>query len=399
MKISQRALQISPSLTLALTAKSKKLKEEGVDVVSFGAGEPDFNTPSYIIESAKRALDEGKTKYTPASGTVEIKKAICDKLQKDNHLTYAPENIVVSNGAKHSLANVFMAIVEEGDEVIVPTPYWLTYPELITLAGGKPIFVETKEENGFKITADELRRAITHKTVALVLNNPNNPTGAVYSKEEIYALAKVVEESGITVVSDEIYEMLNYTGKEIVSIASYSEKVKAQTIIVNGVSKSYAMTGWRIGFIACEAKVAKAISNMQSHMTSNPNSIAQVATVTAYCSSEGEKFLETMLASFSSRRALIMEKLTENGFEFIRPDGAFYALVKVSQLFGKKYNGKQINTAHELASTLLDEKAVTVIPCESFGASEYVRLSYAISEDDIVKGVDRMGEFAKAMED
>ncbi len=399
MKISHRALQISPSLTLALTAKAKKLKEEGVDVVSFGAGEPDFNTPRYIIDAAKKALDEGKTKYTPASGTAEIKKVICQKLKKDNGLNYAPENIVVSNGAKHSLANLFMAIVEEGDEVIVPTPFWLTYPELITLAGGSPVYVETKAENGFKITAEELKRAITPKTVALVLNNPNNPTGAVYSKEEIYALAKVVEESGIAVVSDEIYEMLNYTGEEIVSIASYSDKVKEQTIIVNGVSKSYAMTGWRIGFIAAPSAVAKAIGNMQSHMTSNPNSIAQSATEEAYRSEEGEKFLKTMLASFSKRRELIMKSLDENGFEYIRPEGAFYALVKVSPLFGKKYDGKKINTAHEFAATLLDKKAVTVIPCESFGASEYVRLSYAISEEDIVKGVNRMGEFAKEMED
>jgi aspartate aminotransferase len=261
------------------------------------------------------------------------------------------------------------------------------------------VYVETKEENGFKITAEELKRAITPRTVALVLNNPNNPTGAVYSEEEIYSIAKVVEESGITVVSDEIYEMLNYTGNKIVSIASYSEKVKEQTIIVNGVSKSYAMTGWRIGFIAAPAPVAKAIGNMQSHMTSNPNSIAQAATVEAYCSAEGEKFLAKMLQSFSKRRALIMHQLDQNGFEYIRPDGAFYALVKVSHLFGKKYNGKQINTAHEFASILLDTMAVTVIPCESFGASEYVRLSYAISEEDIVKGVDRIGEFARKMED
>ena len=395
MKIAKRAAQISPSLTLELTAKAKKLKAEGRDVVSFGAGEPDFNTPEYILNSAKDALDKGVTKYTPASGTVELKSAICAKLKRDNGLEYKNEDIVISNGAKHSLANTFMAIIDDGDEVIVPAPFWLTYPELIRLAGGVPVIVNTTAQNGFKLTAEELKSAITPKTKAIVLNNPNNPTGAVYTREEIFALAEVLEKTDIVVVSDEIYEVLNYSGKEIVSIATYSQKLKDQTVIINGVSKTYAMTGWRIGFIAAPTPVAKAIANMQSHMTSNPNSIAQYATVTAYNSPEGEKFLAQMHQSFSRRRALIMEKLDETGLPYIRPDGAFYVMVDVSSLFGKKYDGALIESAHSLATIMLDKTSTTVIPCESFGAPNYIRLSYATSDEDIVKGIDRINDFIK----
>ena len=253
MKISQRAKDVSPSLTLELTAKAKKMKEEGSDVVSFGAGEPDFNTPEYVREGAKEALDKGMTKYTPASGTVALKTAICKKMQKDNNLTYSAQDVVVSNGAKHALHNAIQAVVEEGDEVIIPAPFWLTYPELVKLAGGKPVYVYTSESNGFKLTAEQLEKAITDKTKAIILNNPNNPTGAVYTKDEIYALAKVIEKTDICVISDEIYEVLNYTGEPVVSIATYSEKLKEQTIIINGVSKSYTDLSWDfIKFIITE---------------------------------------------------------------------------------------------------------------------------------------------------
>ena len=395
MKIAKRASQISPSLTLELTAKAKKLKSEGRDIVSFGAGEPDFNTPEYIRDSAKQALDSGVTKYTPASGTVELKNALCAKLMRDNGLEYKSENIVISNGAKHSLANAFMAIIDDGDEVIVPAPFWLTYPELIRLAGGVPVIVNTTAQNGFKMTAEELKKAITPKTKAVLINNPNNPTGAVYTRDEIFALAEVIEQTDIVVISDEIYEVLNYSGHEVVSIASYSQKLKDQTIIINGVSKTYAMTGWRIGFIAAPIAVAKAVANMQSHMTSNPNSIAQYATVTAYNSPKGEEFLTQMHQSFSRRRALIMKKLDEMNLPYIRPDGAFYVMVNVSSLFGKKYDGVVIDSAFSLATIMLDRASVTVIPCESFGAPEYVRLSYATSDEDIVKGIDRFKEFVK----
>ncbi|MBO5215963.1 MAG: pyridoxal phosphate-dependent aminotransferase [Clostridia bacterium] len=399
MKIAQRALQICPSLTLELTARAKQLKSEGMDVVSFGAGEPDFNTPDYILDAAKEALDNGVTKYTPASGTNELKQVICNKFLRDNGLEYFPSNIVVSNGAKHSLTNVCQAIVEEGDEVIIPAPYWLTYPELVRLSGGVPVTVNTKEENGFKMTAEELKNAITPKTKAVILNNPNNPTGAVYSKEEIYALAEVIEKTDIVVISDEIYEELNYTGEKVTSIATYSHKLKEQTIIVNGVSKTYAMTGWRIGFIAAPNPVAKAIANMQSHTTSNPNSIAQYATVAAYTHDGGTQFLKDMTQSFARRRKLIMDELNKiEQISYVRPDGAFYVLVNVSNVFGKKYEGTYVSTAHEFANLLLEKALVTVIPCESFAAPEYVRLSYAISDEDIKKGVGRIGAFVRAME-
>ncbi len=395
MKISKRAKEVSPSLTLELTAKAKKMKEEGRDVVSFGAGEPDFNTPEYIRNGAKEALDKGMTKYTPASGTPALKTAICKKMQRDNDLTYGVSDVVVSNGAKHALHNAIQAVVEEGDEVIIPAPFWLTYPELVKLAGGVPVFVYTKEEDGFKLTADALEKAITDKTRAIILNNPNNPTGAVYTKDEIYSLAKVIEKTDICVISDEIYEVLNYTGEKVVSIATYSDKLKEQTIIINGVSKSYSMTGWRIGYTVAPTAVSKAIANMQSHTASNPNSIAQYATLVAYESPEGEAFLSEMLESFSRRRKLIMQKLDEIGLPYIRPDGAFYVLLCIKSIFGKSVDGVKVNSAMDFATVLLEKADVTVIPCESFGADDYVRLSYAISDADIVKGVERIGEFVK----
>lgn len=394
MKIARRVAEVSPSLTLELTARAKKMKTEGLDVISFGAGEPDFNTPEYIRNAAKKAIDDGLTKYTPASGTATLKKAICDKLLRDNGLLYAPEAIVVSNGAKHSLANAISAVVEDGDEVIIPAPFWLTYPELVRLSGGKPVIVPTCAENGFKLTADELKAAITDKTAAIILNNPNNPTGAVYSKKEIESLAQVLDKTEICVISDEIYEKLNYTGEPCYSIANYSEGLKARTIIVNGVSKTYAMTGWRIGFTASDVKVAKAMGSMQSHMSSNPNTIAQYAAEAAYTDPAGEAFLKEMLASFSARRELIAKQLKKiDRLDCVSPDGAFYAVASVERVLGKSYNGKVIDSAHTLALTLLEEKNVAVIPCESFGAPGYIRLSYAISEEDIVKGTDRLAEF------
>ena len=362
--------------------------------MSFGAGEPDFNTPEYIRNAAKEALDKGLTKYTPASGTATLKKVICDKLKRDNGLDYSPANIVVSNGAKHALFNAMQAIIEEGDEVIIPAPFWLTYPELVKLAGGVPVIVQTKPENGFKLTAAELEAALTPATRALVLNNPNNPTGAVYTEEEIVSLARVVEKTDIAVISDEIYEVLNYTDKPVYSIAAYSQKLKDQTIIVNGVSKTYSMTGWRIGFTACDAAVSKAISSMQSHATSNPNTIAQYAAQSAYEHEEGEAFLREMRESFDRRRKLIMAKLDEIPLlSYVRPDGAFYIFVSVEKVLGKSYDGVKINSALDFANILLDKRDVTVIPCESFGADGYIRLSYAISDEDIVKGVERIGEF------
>lgn len=393
MKIAQRALQIAPSLTLEITAKAKKMKEEGVHVVSFGAGEPDFNTPDYIVNAAKYALDKGMTKYTPASGTISLKKAICEKLKKDNGLIYEPAQIVVSNGAKHALANAFLTIIEEGDEVIVPAPYWLTYPELIKLAGGVPVYVQTKADNGFKMTADELKSAITDKTRAVLINNPNNPTGSVYDRAEIEALAAVINEyEDIYVVSDEIYEKLCY-GVQPYSIAA-AEGMHDKTVIINGVSKTYSMTGWRIGYTASALPLAKAMSSMQSHMTSNPNTIAQYATEQALTHREGEEFLRTMRMTFDARRRQMIRLLKDiPGLTFIEPQGAFYVMVGIKNLIGKKFFGSKIVSAQQFAEVLLAKKQVAVIPCESFGADNYIRLSYAISDADIVEGLTRIADF------
>lgn len=393
MEIAKRAKQISPSLTLDITARAKKMKADGMRVVSFAAGEPDFNTPDYIVEAGRKALDLGLTKYTPAAGTLELRNAICAKLKNDNALDYSPIHIVVSNGAKHSLFNAFMAILNPGDEVIVPSPYWLSYPEIIKMAGGVPVFVETKPENSFKITADELEKAITPKTKAFIHNNPNNPTGAVYTRSEINALAAVIEKHEMFVVSDEIYEKLTYERKHH-SIAAYSDILKERTIVVNGMSKTYSMTGWRIGYTAANEQISAAMSSMQSHSTSNANSIAQYASTIALTDKyHGEAFLEGMKATFDARRALMMLRLSRLNMEFIEPKGAFYVMVSVKKFFGKSIEGQRIKTAFDFASVLLEQERVAVIPCESFGAPDYVRLSYAASEIDIERGLNSIGSF------
>ena len=393
--LADRAKGVSPSLTLEITATAKKMKAEGKPVISFGAGEPDFNTPDYIVEAAKRALDEGFTKYTPASGTDALKKAIVEKLKRDNGLSYSTQNIVISNGAKHSLFNIFCTLLNAEDEVVIPSPYWLTYPELVKLCGGVPVYVETKPENDFKMTAEELKKAITKRTKALILNNPCNPTGAVYSESEIKSLAGVLEDTDIYIVSDEIYEKLSYDLGQPYSIAAYSDKLKERTIVVNGVSKTYAMTGWRIGYTASSVEIAKAMSSIQSHTTSNPNSIAQYAAAEAYSSAKGEEFLSGMRVTFDNRRKLIIDKLAKiESVSFIYPQGAFYVMVNISSAFGKSTEGgKKIGSAHEFALSLLSEANVAVIPCESFGAKEYIRLSYAISEENISEGLDRLSAF------
>ncbi len=395
MKISNRAAGVSPSLTLAITAKAKKLKADGLPVISFGAGEPDFNTPDYIISAAKEALDKGFTKYTAASGMPELKQAICRKLKEDNNLEYEPSQIVISNGAKHSLSNTMQALIEPGDEVIIPAPYWLTYPELVRINGGVPVFVNTDPDNKFKITPEQLKKAITPKTKAFVLNNPNNPTGAVYGKDEIFALAEVLADTDIVVISDEIYEKLTY-GEKVVSIASFGPQLKERTVVINGVSKSYAMTGWRIGYTASCPELAKAMSNMQSHETSNPNSIAQYASVAALSDPKQTEFLEEMRSTFDYRRQLmlsLLEKIDE--IKTITPEGAFYIMFGVKQLYGKSFMGQPINSAMDFASVLLDKQYVAVIPCESFGANDFIRLSYSASKSDIIEGIARIATFVR----
>ena len=383
---------ISPSQTLAISAKAKAMKAEGEYVVNFGVGEPDFPTPEHIVEAGIEALKAGKTKYTPSSGLMELRKAICEKFARDNGLTYEPSQIIVSNGAKHSIFNVCYALVDEGDEVIIPTPYWLTYPEVVKTCGGVPVYVEGRKENKFKITPEQLEAAITPKTKLMIFNSPCNPTGAVYSEAEVRALAAVCEKSGIYVLSDEIYERLVYTDVRPFSMAKVSDAMYEHTITVNGVSKTYSMTGWRIGYLAAPKAIAKAIDSFQSHATSNACSIAQYATIKALNSPES--CVEEMVSRFAERRAAALARIERmNGVYCIVPDGAFYIMLVVSGAFGKKLNGRTIETAADFADALLDEKKVAVVPGGPFGADDCVRLSYSLSMEDMLEGLDRIDAF------
>ena len=394
MNLSRKGLSISPSATLAIDSKAKKLKAEGIDVVGFGAGEPDFDTPVHIKQAAIAAIEAGFTKYTPASGTMTLKEAICAKFKKDNGLDYAPANIVISNGAKHSLVNVFQAICNPGDEVIIPAPFWVSYPEMVKLADGVPVIVYTTEEQGFKFTVDQIRQAVTAKTKAIILNSPSNPTGMVYTREELAELADLAVKKGFYVVSDEIYEKLIYDGKTHVSIASINEKIKAQTIIVNGVSKTYAMTGWRIGYTASTPEIAKIMSNVQSHATSNPNSIAQKAAEAAI--SGPQDMVATMVAAFASRRDYMVKRINSMpGLSCVNPNGAFYVMMNISQLMGKELAGLKIQSSDDFANVLLEKANVALVPGSGFGIDTHVRLSYATSQENITKGLDRIEQFLK----
>ena len=395
-RVASRMSAISPSLTLAISAKAKAMKQAGERVVSFGVGEPDFNTPEHIIEAAKKALDNGQTKYTPSSGLLPLRKAICDKFLKDNGLEYEPSQIIVSNGAKHSIFNACYALLDEGDEVIIPEPYWLTYPEVVKVCGGVPKYLTCKKENKYKFSAEELKEAITPKTKMLIFNSPSNPTGAVYSESEVRAIAKVCEEAEIFVLSDEIYEKLCYNGVKPFSIAKCSDKMKDLTITVNGVSKTYAMTGWRIGYLAAPKDVAKAIDSFQSHATSNACSISQAATIEALNAPEAE--IQAMVDVFDSRRAKLLQLIADiDGVAAVEPDGAFYVMLVVGGLFGKSYQGKAITNSIEFADVLLESEKVATVPGVSFGADDCVRLSYALSEADMEEGLKRIKRFVEAL--
>ena len=392
MRISQRCQRVTGSLTLAIDAKAKEMKQKGIDVVGFGAGEPDFDTPEHIRKAAKDALDLGKTRYTPAAGMPELRQAICDKLKRDNGLDYVPQQIVVSNGAKHSLFNSFQALLEEGDEVIVPGPYWVSYPEIVRMAGGVPVIVEGREENNFKPTIDDFRAAVTDKTRAVVINSPNNPNGFVFTREELQAIGDLAIEKDLSIVSDEIYEFLVYDGAEHISIASLSPEIKERTIVINGMSKAYAMTGWRIGYTASPLNAAKAMTNFQSHSTSCPNSIAQYAALTALSGPDDQ--LKSMVAEFDRRRRRIVELINEiPGLSCKPPKGAFYVMMNISGVFGKRYNGAPIVDSMSFTQLLLDNSHVAVVPGAGFGADAYVRLSYATSMENIEKGLARIKEF------
>lgn len=392
MNLSKKANSISPSITLEITGKANELKAQGVNVMSFAAGEPDFNTPKNIIEAAIKAMDDGYTKYTKTSGIVELRKAICKKLHQENNLNYSEEQIVVSTGAKQCLANTFLAILNKGDEVILQNPCWVSYTELIKLADGVPVIVNCDENDGYKLSAKNIEKAVTSKTKAILLNSPHNPTGIVYNKNELEEIAQIAKKYNLIIISDEIYEKLIYDGEEHVSIASLSEDAYERTIVINGLSKTYAMTGWRVGYTASSAKLSKIMSSVQSHMTSNVCSISQYAALEALTGPQDS--INMMKNAFEERRNFMMKKLEEiDEVSFIKPQGAFYIMVNITYFIGKSINGVKINNSIEFAKMLLEEEKVAVIPGAAFGLENFIRLSYATSMEVIEEGLDRIKSF------
>lgn len=379
-----------------MDAAAKEMLRQGIDVISFGVGEPDFDTPDNVKAAAIKAIEEGRTKYTPASGIHELKVAIQQKLARDNQLEYGIDQISVNVGAKHALYNITQVLCDPGDEVIIPAPYWVSYVEQVRVTGATPVIVETTEENGFRVTADQLREAITPRTKAIMLNSPSNPTGAVYRREHLEAIAEVAVEKGIAVISDEIYEPFIYGGAKHISIAQLGPEIKALTLVVNGVSKSHAMTGWRIGFVAGDARVIKAINSLQSHSTSNPTSIAQWAAVEALTGPQEP--VAQMVAEFAKRREYLVERLRAlPGVECAMPEGAFYAFPRVTAAFGKTYGDRKIENSADLCQLLLEEAHVSIVPGSAFGAEGFVRISYATSMANLEKGLDRIERVWRAL--
>jgi aspartate aminotransferase len=386
MKLAGRVSQVTPSITLAIAAKAKAMKAEGIDVCSFSAGEPDFDTPAHIKAAAEKALQEGKTKYGPASGEPKLREAIAKKLRTDNGLNYKAENVIITNGGKHSLFNLMLAAIEPGDEVIIPAPYWLSYPEMVTLAGGTSVIVLTDASTGYKITPEQLRKSITPKTKLFILNSPSNPTGMVYTPEEIKALAEVVVEADIFVVSDEIYEKILYDGAKHVTIGSLGDEIFARTIISNGFAKAYSMTGWRIGYLAGPIDIIKATITIQSHSTSNVCTFAQYGAIAAL--EDSQDCVEEMRQAFAKRRQVMLERLNAiPGLSCPQPDGAFYLFPDISKTGLKSL---------DFSDALLEEQQVAVIPGIAFGADDNIRLSYATDLATIEKGMDRLEKFVKS---
>ncbi|MFN5972088.1 MAG: pyridoxal phosphate-dependent aminotransferase [Microcystis sp.] len=383
MKLASRVNQVTPSLTLAIDSLAKEMKKNGEDVCSFSAGEPDFDTPTHIRAAAKKALDEGKTRYGPAAGEAGLRKAIAEKLLRDNQLAYNADNVIVTNGGKQSLYNLIMALIEAGDEVIIPAPYWLSYPEMVTLAGGTSVIVNTSLENQYKITPEQLEAAITPKTKLFVLNSPSNPTGIVYTPEEIAALAKIVVEKDILVVSDEIYEKILYDGAIHRSIASFGPEIFQRSIISNGFAKAFSMTGWRVGYIAGPVEIVKAMTKIQGHSTSNVCTFAQYGAIAALESPQD--CIEEMVKAFSERRQYILERVRAiPGLNCPTPNGAFYVFIDISQT-GLK--------SRDFCQKLLETQKVAAIPGIAFGADDCIRLSYATDLKTIEKGFDRIDKF------
>ena len=383
LDLSKRGLAIEPSVTLAISAKATALKKAGEDIINFSVGEPDFNTPENIQKAGIEAITTGITKYTPASGTVALKEAVIKKFEIDNNLIYKLSEIIISNGGKHSLFNALMAILNPGDEVMFGIPYWVSYPELVNIAGGTPVMIKTLEENNFKFSSKELEAHRTDKTKAIIINSPSNPTGAVYNKKELEDIADWAVKNNIFVISDELYEKLIYDGEEHISIASLNDGIKSLTILINGVSKAYAMTGWRIGYAAADEKIIKIMSNIQSHTTSNPSSISQYASVEAL--SGNQESLVVMKVEFNKRRKAMAKLINSiNGISCTIPKGAFYIMLNYSQLKGEKIEDVEISTSMDFANLLLDKCKVAVVPGVAFGDDDYVRLSYATSLENII---------------
>ncbi|MBB6452237.1 aspartate aminotransferase [Salirhabdus euzebyi] len=388
MKLADRVQSLTPSSTLAITAKAKSLKQQGHDVIGLGAGEPDFNTPQHILEAAKQAMEEGKTKYTPAGGLPELKKAIYEKFLRDQQLSYDPSEIIVTNGAKHALYTLFQVILNPGDEVIVPAPYWVSYPEQIKLAQGNPVIVNALEDNQFKLTPEQIEQAITERTKAIIINSPSNPTGSIYSKEELQALGDVCIKHNLLIVSDEIYEKLVYGDEKHVSIAQLSDQLKENTIIINGVSKSHSMTGWRIGYAAGNETVIKAMTNLASHSTSNPTSISQYAAIEAYSQSEEE--IDKMKNAFEDRLNKLYDWITAiDGISCVKPKGAFYLFPNIQ----KAVENCGFSSVDEWVTALLEEEKVALVPGSGFGADQNVRFSYATSLDQLEEAAKRIKKF------
>ena len=391
MGIAKRAQAIKPSPTLATAAKAKAMKMQGIDVIDFGVGEPDFDTPENVKQAGIRAIQSGFTKYTPAGGTDELKEAVIEKFKKDNNLDYEKSQVLISCGAKHSLYNIAEALFDPGDEIIIPSPYWVSYPDQVLLNDATPVIVETTEAEGFKLSAQKLEKAITKKTKALVLNSPSNPTGLAYDKKTLEGIAAIAVKHKIYVISDEIYEKLLYDGFTHISIASFGRAIKDLTIVVNGVSKSHAMTGWRIGYAAGPKDVITAMANIQSQSTSNPCSISQKAALEALRGPQD--FIKTMNVEFDKRRTYMVEQLNKiPGISCLMPVGAFYAFPNVARLYGKSIRGNTMKNSSDLATYLLEEAKVALVSGDAFGADQHIRLSYATSMENIQKGINRIAK-------
>ena len=396
MDFSKRFQNLSNSVTLEITKIANEMKANGENVISFAAGEPDFNTPKNIQKAAYKAIEDGKIRYTAVSGLSDLKKAIIEKLKKDNGLSYEENQILVSTGAKQCLANVFMGIINEGDEVIIPSPYWVSYPEFVKISGGKPIFIYGNEENDFKITAKDLEKACNERTKAVIINSPNNPTGAVYSKEELIEIVNVAKDKNIFIISDEIYEKIIFDSEKHVSIARLSKDAYERTIVINGFSKSYAMTGWRIGYLAGNKKLIEIINKIQSHMTSNANTISQYAAIEAL--KGNQDMVHDMKKEFENRKKYFTTRLKKlKDIEFINPKGTFYLMVKIDKFFNKYKNEKQIKSSLDFSKLILEYEKLAVIPGEAFGAKNYIRISFATSLDNIKEGLNRLEKFLESL--